>query len=63
MNTIEMPKEVRDYFASGPKTIKKVTANDDYTLTIQFDNDEIKLYDMSNMLYGVFETLKNKKKI
>lgn len=30
MKTVEMPKDVRDYFASGTKTIKKVTANEDY---------------------------------
>jgi hypothetical protein len=62
MNTIEMPKDVRDYFASGPRTIKKVTAKDNYTLTIQFDNGEIKLYDMRDMLYGVLEILKDKDK-
>ncbi len=62
MKTVKMPKDVRDYFASGPKAIKKVTANEDYTLIVQFDNGEIKLYDMNGMLYGVLEILKDKDK-
>lgn len=62
MNTIEMPKEVREYFELGPRTIDKVIANEDYTLTVYFDNKEVKLYDMSEILYGVFEVLKDKDK-
>ena len=62
MKIVKMPQDVKEYFASGPKRIKKVTANEDYTLTIYFDNDEIRLYDMNGMLYGVFEVLKDKGK-
>ena len=62
MRKIEMPSDVREYFASGAKTIKRVTANEDYTLTIHFNNDEIKLFDMNGMLYGVFEILKDRDK-
>lgn len=58
MKIVKMPQDVKEYFASGPKRIKKVTANEDYTLT----NDEIRLYDMNGMLYGVFEVLKDKGK-
>ncbi|HKM02235.1 MAG: DUF2442 domain-containing protein [Tissierellia bacterium] len=58
MKIVEMPQNVREYFATGPRRIKKVTANEDYTLT----NDEIRLYDMNGMLYGVFEVLKDKGK-
>lgn len=57
-----MPDNVREYFASGPRTIKKVIANEDYTLTIYFDNEEVRVYDLSDNLYGVFEILKNKVK-
>ncbi len=62
MKTIDMPEDVKDYFAAGTIRIKKVNANDDYTLTVHFDNGETKLYDMSDMLYGVFEVLKDKAK-
>lgn len=58
MKIVKMPQDVKEYFASGPKRIKKVTANEDYTLT----NDEIRLYDMNGMLYGVFEVLNDKGK-
>lgn len=59
---IKMPQKVKDYFASGIKKIKKVIPGNDYTLEILFDNGETRLYDMSDMLYGVFEILKNKDK-
>ena len=62
MKTVEMPDNVREYFESGPRTIKKVIANEDYTLTIYFDNEEVRVYDLSDNLYGVFEILKNKVK-
>ena len=32
-------EKVRQYFNDGPRKIAKVTANDDYTLTVVFDND------------------------
>lgn len=54
-----IPDKIREYFIKGPRKIKKITPNDDYTLTIVFDNEEIRLYDMSNSLFGVFEVLKN----
>ncbi len=39
-----------EYFASGRKRIVGVVANDDFTLTITFDNGEIRLYDMRPLL-------------
>lgn len=62
MKTVEMSKEVKEYFEKGPRTIEKVIANEDYTLTVHFDNGEVRVYDMSEMLYGVFEVLKDKAK-
>ena len=62
MKTSEMPSNVKEYFVSGPRKIEQLKANDDYTLTIHFDNGEVKVYDMSANLYGVFEVLKNKAK-
>jgi hypothetical protein len=41
----------------GIRKILKVTPNDDYSLTIMFDNDEIKSYYMADKLFGVFNIL------
>src|SRR6056297_3151462 len=60
MKTAQIPKEVKKYFQKGSRKIEKVIANDDYTLTVHFDNGEVKLYDMNDKLYGVFDILKNK---
>src|SRR6056297_807276 len=62
MKTAQIPKEVKEYFRKGTRKIKKVIANDDYTLTVHFDNGEVKLYDMNDKLYDVFDILKNKNK-
>ena len=39
-------QKTAEYFAAGKKRITGVTANDDFTLTIRFDNGEQRLYDM-----------------
>lgn len=38
------------YYASGRKRIVNVVANDDFTLTLTFDNDEKRLFDMRSLL-------------
>jgi hypothetical protein len=48
----ETPTEVKEYFTSGQRTIKDVTGNDNFTLTILFDNGEQRIYDMKNTLQG-----------
>ena len=59
----ETPAEVKKYFVNGQRTIKKVTGNDDYTLTIMFDNGEQRIYDMRNTLQGrVFEPFRDIKR-
>lgn len=45
-----MDQRTAEYFASGKKTILSVVANDDFTLTIHFDNGEDRLYDMRPFL-------------
>ena len=50
MTNFEMPPEVKEYFDNGCRTITKVVANDDYTLTLTFDNGEVRLYDMKPFL-------------
>ena len=46
------------YFANGKKRIASVSPNDDFTLTIGFDNGETRLYDVRPLLKKgtVFET-------
>lgn len=46
------PPEVRAYFESGARKVVTVTANEDYTLTITFDNGEVRTYDMADNLRG-----------
>ncbi|HHX61505.1 MAG TPA: DUF2442 domain-containing protein [Epulopiscium sp.] len=36
--------------------------NANYSLIVYFDNKEIRIYDMADNLYGVFEILKDEKK-
>ena len=47
-----LPPEVAAYFASGRRKVVSVTANNDFTLTITFDNGEVRLYDMHDELQG-----------
>ncbi len=55
-NTVEyylakgFDRKAAEYFASGRKRIVKVIPNDDFTLTISFDNGENRLYDMRPIL-------------
>ena len=57
-----IPNKVETYFSNGTKEIIKVTPNNDYSLSLYFDNGEVKVYDMSENLFGVFEVLKDKEK-
>lgn len=43
-------QKAAEYFAGGRKRITEVAANDDFTLTISFDNGEKRLYDMRPIL-------------
>lgn len=53
-----LDRRTAEYFASGRKRIVGVVPNDDFTLTISFDNGEKRLYDASPLLKPktVFET-------
>lgn len=52
-----MDQKTAEYFASGRKKIIAVAANDDFTLTLTFDNAEKRLYDMREAINagGVFK--------
>lgn len=43
-------KKTAEYFAGGRKKIVGVVPNNDFTLTISFDNGEKRLYDMRPLL-------------
>jgi len=51
-------RKMAAYFASGRKTIVGVTPNDDFTLTLSFNNGEKRLYNVAPLLTPgtVFET-------
>ena len=48
----ELPIEVRNYFELGRKKVRTVIANDNFTLSITFDNNETRIYDMNKTLAG-----------
>lgn len=52
-------RKTAEYYARGRRQIKQVTPNRDYTLTILFDNGELRRYDMQPLLQPntVFEPL------
>ena len=63
-NTVEyylskgFEQKAAEYFASGRKQLIDVIANNDFTLTLTFDNGEKRLYDVAPLLKKgtVFET-------
>lgn len=55
-NTVEhylskgFDRKTAEYFANGRRKVVRVTANADFTLTIEFDNGERRLYDVRPIL-------------
>lgn len=62
MGNVITDQKVKEYFLNGTRKITKVIPCDGYVLTLEFDNGEIKAFDMSDKLFGVFEILKDKDK-
>lgn len=50
-------RKTAEYFSAGRRTITAVVPNDDFTLTISFDNGEKRLYNVAPLLKSgtVFE--------
>ena len=48
----DTPAEVKEYYTNGQRSVIKVTGNDNFTLTILFDNGEQRIYDMKKTLLG-----------
>ena len=42
--------KMAEYFSKGRRTIVSVVANDDYTLTLEFDNGEKRLYNVAPLI-------------
>lgn len=55
-------EKIAKYFAEGTRTIVKVVANNDYTLTLTFDNGEVRIYDAKHLFTenSVFNKIKNR---
>lgn len=51
--------KMAEYFSNGRKTIMSVVGNDDYTLTLEFDNGEKRLYNIAPLIKQdtVFENI------
>lgn len=73
-NTVEyylskgLDRTVAEYYASGRKRIVSVLPNEDFTLTIGFDNGELRLYDCKPMLtegsiFAPFKVYENFKRV
>ena len=52
-----MDRKTAEYFSAGRRTITKVVPNDDFTLTLSFDNGEERIYNAAPLLKpgSVFE--------
>lgn len=55
-------RKTAEYFAAGRRKVVRAAANDDFTLTLCFDNGETRLFDAAPLLQKgtVFEFLLNK---
>ncbi len=53
---MELEPRVKEYLASGGRKLVSVKPNDDYTLLLEYDNGEKRLYDVKP-LNGVFAAL------
>ncbi|MCL1819774.1 MAG: DUF2442 domain-containing protein [Oscillospiraceae bacterium] len=49
---MQIPNEVAEYFQNGRRKIMSVFANDNFTLSLIFDNNEMRIYDMKDNLNG-----------
>lgn len=61
-------RKTAEYFASGRRTIISVVPNDDFTLSISFDNGEKRLYDARPLLkkgtvFEPFADIKNFRRV
>lgn len=61
-------RKMAEYFATGRRTITGVVPNDNFTLTLTFDNGEVRLYDVAPLLqpdtvFAPFRNLENFRRV
>ncbi|MEE1031691.1 MAG: DUF2442 domain-containing protein [Ruminococcus sp.] len=56
-----LDEKMKKYF-ENPRKILSVKPTDDFCLILEFDNGEIRLYEMQDAMHGVLEVLKEKRK-
>lgn len=61
-------RKMAEYFASGRRRITSVSPNDDYTLTLTFDNGENRIYNVApllqpNTVFAPFQVLENFRRV
>ena len=61
-------RKMAEYFATGRRHITGVVPNDNFTLTLTFDNGEVRLYDVApilrgNSVFAPFRELKNFRRV
>ena len=62
VKVIEIPCNVQEYLRNGSRKIIEVVPEANYSLTVIFDNDETRIYNIADNLYGVFEILQDENK-
>lgn len=55
MSNTTIPDEVKEYFENGVRRIIDVCPNNDFSLTLTFDNGEIRNFDMKPKLKGIMK--------
>ena len=56
---MNMPKEIQQYFRTGRRRLKNIVPNAGYSLTLEFDNGDVRIYELENKLTGVLFVLKD----
>lgn len=61
-------RKMAEYFVAGRRTITGVVPNDNFTLTLTFDNGEVRLYDAAPLLqpdtvFAPFRNLENFRRV
>ena len=52
-----IPIDVSDYFGKGKRRLIEVTPSSGYLLTLKYDDNELRLYNLSGKLTGVMSVL------
>jgi hypothetical protein len=56
---MDIPNEVARYFATGKRRLISVIPQSDYSLCLEFDDGQMRLYDLKGKLTGVLAALRD----